>query len=169
MQRPHATSPATKHGEAEKMKSCRYLSIHQVRNASFATIANEVHHQAESLEAPKRAEQGGDNTPVGHCGPCVQQKQGHGPQRKQQYVKTHGLNEGTGLVTIGMSTQIHTGEIKAPEPRKCTKQLLHHRVAPKSRAMYHHGPLQELQNSANSKRQREHRTNWAAMKLQACH
>ena len=149
-QRPHVTSPATKHGEAEKTKSCRYPSIHQVCNASFTTKANKVHHQVEWQEAPKRAEQGGDNTPVGHYGPCVQQKRGHIPQHQQQYAKTCVLNKGTGLVTSGMSTQIYAGEKKAPEPRKCTKQLLHQRAAPKIRATYHHGPSQEYQNSANS-------------------
>ena len=74
MQRPHVTSPATKYGEAEKTKSYGYPSAHQVCNASPATKASEVHHQVESLEAAKRAEQGGDNTLVGHCGPHVQQK-----------------------------------------------------------------------------------------------
>ena len=62
MQRPHVTSPATKHGKAEKTKFCRYLSVHQVCNASLATKANKVHHQVEWQEAQKRADQGGDNT-----------------------------------------------------------------------------------------------------------
>ena len=35
----------------------------QVCNASFTTKASKVHHQVESLEALKRAEKGGDNTP----------------------------------------------------------------------------------------------------------
>ena len=30
--------------------------------------------------------------------------------------------------------------MKAPEPRKCTKQLPHQRAAPMSRAIYYHGP-----------------------------
>ena len=57
----------------------------------------------------------------------------------------------TSLVIIRMSAQIHTGEKKALEPKKRTKQLPHQRAAPKSRATYHHGPSQEHQNSANSK------------------
>ena len=65
-------------------------------------------------------------------------------------LKLAGNRMETSLVTIGMSTQTHTGEKKAPEPRKRTKQLPHQRAAPKSRATYHHGPLQEHQNSANS-------------------
>ena len=100
MQRLHATSPATKHSKAEKTKSCGYLSVHQVYNASLTTKTSKVHHQVESPEAPKRAEQGGDNTPVGHRGPCIQQKRGHEPQHKQQHTKTRGLNEGIGLVTM---------------------------------------------------------------------
>ena len=163
------TSPATKHGEAEKTKSCGYPSACQVHNASPATKASEVHHQVESLEAPKRAEQGGDNTPVGHCGPHVQQKWGHGPQHEQQHAKTRGPHEGAGWVTTQISTQTHTGETKAPEPRKRTKQLPHQRAAPKSRATYHHWPLQEHQYSANSKWQGGHWMNWAAAKLQASH
>ena len=130
-----------------------------MHNASLAIKASEVHHQAESLEALKGAEQGGDNTPSRHLGSCVQQKWGHGPQDEQQHVKTRGEHEGTGLVVIGMSTQTHAGEKKAPEPRKRTNQLLNQRVAPKSRANYHHGPLQEHQNSANSKWQGECRMN----------
>ena len=149
MQRPHATSPATKHGEAEK-KSCRYLSGHQVRNASLTAKANKVHHQMEWQEAPKRAEQDGDNTPVGHCGPHVQQRQGNRPQHEQQHAETRGSHEVTGLATSGMSTQTHAGEKKAPELRKRMKQLPHQGIVPKSRVTYHHGPLQEHQNSANS-------------------
>ena len=86
IQRPHVTSLATKHGEAEKTKSCGYLSGRQVRNASLTTKANEVQHQVEWQEAQKRAEWDGDNIPVGHCGPHVQQKWGHGPQCEQQYM-----------------------------------------------------------------------------------
>ena len=151
MQKPHVTSLATKHSEVEKTKFCGYLSICQVHNASLATKANEVHHQPESLEAPKRAKQGGNNTSSGHCGPHIQQKWDHGPQHEQQHAKTHGLDEETGLVTSRMSTQIHTREKKAPEPRKHTKQLPQQRAAPKSRATYHHGPSLEHQNSVNSK------------------
>ena len=69
---------------------------------------------------------------------------------EQQHAKTRGLNEGTGLVTSGISTQTHAGEKKAPEPRKRTKQLPHQRAAPKSRATYHHGPSQEHQNSVQT-------------------
>ena len=47
MQRPHMTSPATKHIEAEKMKSCRYLSIHQMHNTSLKTKASKVYYQLE--------------------------------------------------------------------------------------------------------------------------
>ena len=143
MQRPHAKSLATKHSEAERTKSCGYLSICQVCNASLATKASKVNHQVEWQEALKRAEQGGDNTPVGHHGPHVQQKRGHGPQHEQQYTKTCTINGGTGLVTSGRTIQTHAGEKKAPEPRKCTKQLPHQRTTPKSRATYHHGPSQE--------------------------
>ena len=130
-----------------------------MRNASLATKANEVHHQAESLEALKKAEKGGDNTQVGHCGPCVQQRRDHRPQHKQKHAKTCGLDEETGLATSRISTQTHTRENKAPEPRKCSKQLPNQRTAPKSRAMYHHGPLRECQNSANSEYQGDYRTN----------
>ena len=70
---------------------------------------------------------------------------------EQQHAETRGQQEGTSPVTIRRSTQTHTGEKKAPEPRKCTKQLPHQRAAPKSRATYHHGPSQEHQNSANSR------------------
>ena len=122
-----------------------------MHNASLATKANEVHHQAESLEAPKRAEQGGDNILVGHCGPCIQQKRDYRPQHKQQHAKTRGLDEETGLATSGMSTQPHTGEKKAPKSRKRTKQLPYQSSVPKSRATYHHGPSQEYQNSVISK------------------
>ena len=73
-----------------------------------------------------------------------------GLSTSNNYAKTRGLNEGIDLVTSGMSTQTHAGEKKAPEPRKHTKQLPHQRAAPKSRAIYHHGPSQEHQNSANS-------------------
>ena len=79
IQRPHAISLATKHGEADKTKSFGNLSARQVCNASLAIKASKVHHQVESLEAPKRAEQGGNNTPVGYCGSRVQQKRGHRP------------------------------------------------------------------------------------------
>ena len=82
IQRPHMTSLATKHSEAEKIKSCGYPSACQVCNASHATKASKADHQVESLEAPKRDELGGDNTPVGHCGPCIRQKYGHRPQHE---------------------------------------------------------------------------------------
>ena len=72
MQRPHMTSPATKHDEAENMEFCRYLSVYQVCNAFLIIKASKVHHHAESLEALKRAEKGADNTPVRHHGPRVQ-------------------------------------------------------------------------------------------------
>ena len=120
MQRPYATSPATKHGETEKTKSCGYPSVCQVCNASLITKAS-CPPQVESLEAPKGAEWGGDNAPVGHHGPCVQQKRGCGPQHEQKHAKTRGQHEGTGPVTIRMPTQTHTLEKKAPEPRKHTK------------------------------------------------
>ena len=71
-----------------------------MHNASLTTKASEVHHQAESLEAPKRAERGGDNTPVGHCGPHIQQKWGHRPQCEQQHAKARGPHEGVGRVTV---------------------------------------------------------------------
>ena len=169
MQIPHTTSLATKHGKAEKTKSCGYPSAHKVCNASPATKASKVHHQVESLEALNRAEWGSGNTPVGHHRPCIQQKWGHGPQCKQQYNKTRGPHEGADWVTTQTSTQTHTGEMKAPEPRKSTKQLPHQRAAPKSRATYHHWPSQEHQYSANSEWQGGHWTNWAAAKLQASH
>ena len=99
MQRPYATSLDTKHGEAKKTKSCRYLSVCQVYNASLATKVSKVHHQVESLEALKRAEKGGDNTPVGHHGPRIQQKWGHRLQCEQQHAKTRVLYEAVGRVT----------------------------------------------------------------------
>ena len=37
----------TKHGKAEKTKSCGYLSVCKVCNASLTTKANEVHHPVE--------------------------------------------------------------------------------------------------------------------------
>ena len=138
MQRPHTTSPATKHGKAEKTKSCGYLSVRQVCNASLTTKASEVHHQAESLEAPKRAEWGGNNTPVGHLGPYIQQRQGHWPQHEQKYTKTRGPHEGADRVTTQMSIQTHAGESKDLEPRQCTKKLPYQTAAPKNRAIYHH-------------------------------
>ena len=76
-----------------------------MHNASLATKANEVNHQAESLKAPKRAEQGGANTRVRHCGLHVQQKWDHGPQCKQQHAKTRRLDEETGL-TSRMSSRM---------------------------------------------------------------
>ena len=163
------TSLATKYGKAEKITSCRYPSAHQVSNASPAQKASKVQHQVESLESPNRAEWGGDNTPVGLCGPHVQQKWGHGPQCKQQHTKTRGPHERANRVISQMSIQIHTGETKALEPRKRTKQLSHQREAPKSKATYHHWPLQEHQYSANSKWQGGCWMNWAAAKLQASH
>ena len=96
---PHTTSLATKHGKAEKTKSCGYPSARQVHNAAPAIKANKVYHQVESLEAPQMAERGGNNTPVGHCGPCLQQKWGYGPQYKQQYAKTGGPHERADWVT----------------------------------------------------------------------
>ena len=125
MQRTHTTSRVTKHSKAEKTKSCGYPSACQVHKASPATKASEVHQQVESLEAPKRAEWGGDYTLVGHCRSHVQQKRGHGPQYKQQHAKTRGPHKGADWVTIQISTQTHPEEIMAPEPRKHTKQLPH--------------------------------------------
>ena len=44
-------------------------------------------------------------------------------------------------MTIGMSTQTHAGEKKAPEPRKRTKQLPHQRSSSKEQG---HIPPQAL-------------------------
>ena len=85
----------------------------------------------------------------GHHGPRSTTKVGvTGLSIKKQHAETRGQQDRASLVTIGMSTQTYAGEMKAPEPRKRTKQLPHQRAAPKSRVTYHHGPSQEHQNSS---------------------
>ena len=47
----------------------------------------------------------------------LQQKWGYGPQHEQEHAETRSQQYGANLVAIGMSTQTHAGEKKAPEPR----------------------------------------------------
>ena len=60
---------ATKRGGARKTKSYGCQNVYALHNPSPTTKSRRVHHQEGSLEAPKKGEKGGDNTPSKHCEP----------------------------------------------------------------------------------------------------